>query len=275
MLSLTRRSVATCLALLLLPVFISAQTKRNRVLEKAFQPEEPVEIVETQIGVPSSGRRAIKFNEKMLAGNDWLKGLTVTVRNNSTKRIIYLSVELDVLKNDQSPDTVSIELIYGRIPGLPDQPDPLPAVNPVAVGEDIKLTLSDEHYDVFKNLLKRVRGTSSFEKLTVRVGTIVFEDETMWRNGQFLRRDSADPLRWDPIRPGTRTSRASPPTRDVSRPWKLTAISFDKSLPHPSGFLNFYPTLFPRTQQRADCRKDVGSYNLTCNLNHPYGYGAC
>lgn len=255
--------VTTC-CLLTLSGAGSQDGKRARVLEKQVQPNELIEVTAVRMGESSSGKRDLKIGSPLLAGDDWVRGLTFRVKSNATKPITYLELELDVLKSEHSRDTVGIDLVYGRMPPLPGANNDAPAAKTINPGEEVELSLSDSQYDTFMELLRRNRGSTAFDKLQVRTGRIVFDDGTMWYNGQTLTRDPADPQRWNVVRPRSAVGRLGPRRNERSlRPQAVqrgAAVTYVAALFPGRGGAAMSTAFSPPGRQADDCRREVGSY---------------
>lgn len=196
----SHRSIIISLCLLL-PALCYGQGNRERGIEKLFQPKEPVEIVDTQVSTLQGGKQSVKFGNKFSGSEDWLKGITFKVKNKSGKSIVYMEVYVYIPAPDTTPKEhdVMMPVSYGRMPLLPGDFADTPAPNPVANDKEVALILSDRSYEAYKGVVIEKHGRASFDNVKVRVGMIVFEDGTAWKNGHILRQDPDNPRNWKVI----------------------------------------------------------------------------
>lgn len=134
----------------------------DTVLERADEFGPPVEITLTKsdIGI-------IKPGKKFSAGEDWFKGLTVSVRNDSDRPITHLSLRLRFPRpkgQEVALDFVeSLEYGESPIPGA-DGIVPTNTARPVMPGESVELRLSDEDFYGVSEQLRASKYPSSIKK---------------------------------------------------------------------------------------------------------------
>ena len=193
-------ALLTFVAVMLLPAYVPAQQAQNRLIEQRAIPwGEPLKIVAVKVkGTP------VEINKSFTADDDWLKGLTFTLKNVSNKPIAY--AELDLMFPAPAGLTVHgavHHLRYGRnraFPGAAGQNDSTRAIPP---GETIDLSLSDTDVGgMVRPLLDHSGISAEVEKVIENIGSIFFEGDnnTMWRLGQLLQRDPSDPRRFNVVR---------------------------------------------------------------------------
>jgi hypothetical protein len=188
----------TCLIVLSARTSSTGQTLRQnqeRLIKQKSWKNEPVKISKLKIK-----GKGFAMGQKFLEEDDWLKNLTISVKNVSGKNITFLSLTLDFPKPEDStevPAAFSIE--YGRNPLFPANvvwPDSL---KPIADGETKDLTLSDTEYSTLRDLLSETNYPASIKRMDIILGDIVFDDGTKWSGGAWFRRDSNDPTRWKDV----------------------------------------------------------------------------
>lgn len=171
--------------------------KEDRIITKYTWRNEPLEISSLKIK-----GKLTKLGLKSMEDDDWLKGLTVTVKNSSNKTIVFIELNLEFpspASSDKEPPAVD-HLMYGNYPqppgevatSHPDQP-PLPP------GEKASLTLTD--YDGLRDFLLQTKKQTSIKELEISINEVVFDEGMKWNGGQMFRRDSNDPNRWYPQGP--------------------------------------------------------------------------
>lgn len=144
----------------------------------------------------------VLFAKKFAGDDDWLSGLTVSVKNISPKPIIYLVINLNLFgKGDEEP-TGKLPFIYplryGRYVGkeptehlfLTDVPDP------IEPGSTRDIVLTEEEYTSLKtNLL--VGGYSlTMKEVELLIADVYFADGTRWYKGMRLKRNPDNPVEW-------------------------------------------------------------------------------
>ena len=94
---------------LLAATFSSAQEKIRTVEKGQKYPNSPIEVVGWDLGATP-----VTDETKASAGEDWLKKLTLTVRNISNKSI--KSFDIDLLVKDRGQVVMGIPIYFGLIP---------------------------------------------------------------------------------------------------------------------------------------------------------------
>jgi hypothetical protein len=174
---------------------IRAQEMRNRELRPAFDftmIQTPVEIVSIKLN-----GKDVQPGEKIKGNDDWLKGLSFTLKNVSDKPIAYIDVGLQF---PQPRGFVVYSLNYGvdfsrgeaRTESSP------PAIQP---GESLDLVLTNERYQVFLNILDQGGASSSFETAPYFIEKVCFanEPDVIWQGGFLKRRDPNQVAKFDII----------------------------------------------------------------------------
>lgn len=183
------------------------QTNQNedKILEnwKAFDPPIEITNAKTQIGV-------IELDKKLSTKNeDWLKGLTVTVHNNSEKAITYISYQLRFPNPENPKDGPAFVswLRYGVDPVSNKQSKLFyPRSVPIQPGKSIDLILSDERYESIQKHLRELNYPSSIKHATILLDLIEFDDETLWMGGKTFILDENDPTKLIPLTPQKKKS---------------------------------------------------------------------
>lgn len=193
MLSL-HRSVLATLMCLLIATLISAQNSKERTLKyKAWQ-NEPLKVSHIKI----KGAHAL-FDQKIVADDDWFRGLSVSVKNTSDKTITFIDLMLIFPPAEGSALPTSDHLLYGHYPPPPGETGtPHPDQPPLKPGDEATLVLTD--YEGTRQLLDATGKPKSIKEIEVRIGELVFEGEVKWSAGQLFRRDPNDPNSWLPER---------------------------------------------------------------------------
>ncbi|PYS23424.1 MAG: hypothetical protein DMF72_09370 [Acidobacteria bacterium] len=191
--------LAPILWLMLAPANHSySQNPAERSIEKPIQHKEPVDMEDIQVR-DDQGLKSVKPGSKFHGNEDWLKGLTLRLKNTSDKSIVYAEIRVYVPTSETEDKPVAFSLRYGVMPRPGSDNFGLNPSQPIAHGRSVTVTLSDDDYELGKNIVREKRGNVNFNHLEIRVGMIVFDDGTAWKNGYSLRRDPNDPERWVPV----------------------------------------------------------------------------
>jgi hypothetical protein len=162
-----------------------AQEIKDRELKPAFdftRIQMPIEIVSIRLN-----GKEVQPGEKIKGNDDWLKGVSFTVKNVSDKPIAYVEIGLQF---PQPNGFVAYSLNYGidLSRDTPRRESSPPAIQP---GEKLDLVLTKERYQVFLNVLARGGASSTFEVAPYYVDKVCFDNEpdVIWQAGNLKRRD--------------------------------------------------------------------------------------
>lgn len=178
----------------------STQTQElDRTLEIERYPNEPLQLLNLRIGTRSVkenvkqkfkddkskwGIDAVNFKEK----DDWVKRLSITLRNTSGKPIYGVQGVL-FLKPAGFPMMFSLQLTHSKqLRHEPLQP-----------GAEIDLSVNpgvlNQTLEDVKNRGADLRGAA----VSFSLETVIFSDELRWSRGHLLRPDSTVPDKWVPV----------------------------------------------------------------------------
>lgn len=171
-----------------------AQTAKERVIERLLEKNEPVEIIDTKVNGQS-----VTLGQKFRADDDWITTVVFTVKNRSDKRILFASVDLFFPRPDGS--NPMFDVFYGNW-RLQNQP---PAAGEQLIGfapdETVEIGLSAQRRVGLTSFLKDAQLPQSIDKVSLRFGSIIFDDDTMWSRSTLFRRDPSNPMRWNNVSP--------------------------------------------------------------------------
>ena len=194
------------------PASISAQQKSQRVVQQRAVRDQPVEI--TAVKIKGS---LVEPKRAFAADDDWLDGMTITVKNVFDKPVAYVSVLVSAylenngqrFKKNGNDIQAATPLRYGAEPPRPGEPVP-PYSPPLQPGASLDLTFSERSRDDLKSLLTEGNASTNIKEITVRLYEVFFEgdSDTMWSLGFMLRRDPNNPRRFVPINSAPPTGRA-------------------------------------------------------------------
>jgi len=165
---------------------IFAQQLRDKQLKTAFDftnVQMPVEILSIRL----KGEE-IQPGEKIMGDDDWLQGLSFTLKNISDKPIAYIEVGLEFLRpNGFVVYSLNYGVDYSR--GESRRESSLPAIQP---GQTLNLVLTKEKYPIFLSVLAQGGASRSFDTASYSLNRVSFEGEpdVIWSGGNLMRRDS-------------------------------------------------------------------------------------
>jgi hypothetical protein len=166
-----------------------AQQVRDRQVRPAFdftQIQMPVEIVSVKLN-----GEEVRPDEKIQGDDDWLRGLSFTLKNVSDKPLAYVAVALQF---PRPQGHVAYVLSYGvdLSRGEPRRESSPPAIEP---GRTVDLVLTREKYQGFLRLLEQGEAARSFDAAPYYVERVCFEGEPdiLWAGGMLKRRDPNRP----------------------------------------------------------------------------------
>lgn len=166
-----------------------ARQLRDRELRPAFdftKIQSPVEIISVKLN-----GRDVRPGEKIKGDDDWLRGLTFTLKNISPQPIAYVEVALQF---PRPGGFVAYILSYGVDLSRGDhrRESSPPAIRP---GGTVDLVLAEEKYQGFLRVLARGEAARSFDTAPYYIERVCFEGEpdVIWAGGRLKRRDPNQP----------------------------------------------------------------------------------
>ena len=142
--------------------------------------------------------KTTQFNEAFEAGDDWMRGVVVTLTNISEKRIVSFIFDANFPETTATGNRMATNITYGRIPGLPTAVKiaERPAIEP---GASVQISYTGEDFEKLVRFLKQRHPLDQLSRVEIGVGNVYFDDGTAWSVGTLMRRDEKDPRRWVPI----------------------------------------------------------------------------
>jgi hypothetical protein len=170
---------------LFLSMAASAQTQERTI-------NEPLQITKLEVG-----GKEVKFNRGFNAeGDDWFRGLAVSVKNTSSRTIHFIDLGLTFESSGGGDMPSEDHLLYGCQPPPSGADAPQCDQPPLKPNEVATLILqSYEETRTFLNATGKPQNINGFE---LSIGEVIFADGRMWSGGQTLKRDPSSPNRWLP-----------------------------------------------------------------------------
>jgi len=179
----------TLLGGLFLSMAASTQTQ-ERTIKLIKWPDEPLQITKLEVG-----GKEVNFNHSFSAeGDDWFRGLAVSVKNTSSQTIHFIVLGLTFESSGGGDIPSGDHLLYGCQPPLSEGIAPQCEQPPLKPNEAATLVLqSYEETRTFLNATGKPQNINGFE---MSIGEVIFADGKMWNGGQILKRDPNNPNRW-------------------------------------------------------------------------------
>lgn len=175
---------------------IAAQEIRDRQLVPAVDfstIQMPVEIVSIKLNGED-----IQPGQNIKGNDDWLKGLSFTLKNISDRPIAWVNIGF---KFGLPNGFVVYSLPYGIALFRGDWRREGYSPPPLQPGESVTLALTGRNYQSFLYVLEQANAPRSFDKAPFYIETVCFEDEpdVIWQGGYLKRRDPKDQFKFDVI----------------------------------------------------------------------------
>ncbi len=244
----SRRVMLLCTALLFLTFCFFASTRpsssqdADKLITKKEWHNSPVKIalVKSKIG-------ELATDKKISAGDDWLKGLTIRVRNDSDKPVNFVGLDIQFRwPEEQSRELDLVAPIeYGRNPFAPSEQEFVPEAELIFPKQTRDIPLTDEGYDQLRSILDNLKFPAAIKEVILRVRTVGFSDGTAWDGGSIFRRDPNNPGKW--IR------NDGPPNRKIKKkPELFLKAAFNKE---SAGLTETLPCGWPSDSYPVECGK--------------------
>jgi hypothetical protein len=184
------------------------QRSDEKVIERKRFAREPFQFGELSVGKVKIAPNA-KFSARSLAEtsggqvDDWIENLSFTIKNISTKRMIYINVELDFPETGVGrPLMVFNQLALGIPPQTPAESRS--KFEPLALEPDDKITFSFSPDRL--RIAKQFLASNHFQlgdlnRMNVRIDDIVFDDGMRWAQGYDYRPNPSVPTGYEQVYP--------------------------------------------------------------------------
>lgn len=171
----------------------AAQEIGARIIQRLpVEKNEPVAITELKLN-----NRSVSFDKKFVADDEWLRGLVISVKNQSNKVILFASIQLQFPPPSGSPGTMAVDDIsYGSRRLETELPTPEDIRTGIAPGKTVEMMLSAQQFADINRFLGATGHTHGGDRLHIRVDKIIFQDDLMWSRGAYLQRNPADLKTW-------------------------------------------------------------------------------
>ena len=175
---------------------------KKAIVRRLTLTKEPVAVTFTLKGEPAQTSESVNTEEairteEFAADADWLKDLSLKLKNTSGKTITYVVVNLRFPEVTRNVASALHQIFLGVDPdGKFQRPEFRLAAN-----ETIDVPLASR-YEAIKKLLKTTANTpvENVGKLSVEFHSALFDDGTLFQAGVYYRRDQNDPHSWTAVK---------------------------------------------------------------------------
>ena len=150
---------------------------------------DPVKIKEMKVG--TIGRR---FEEDFDDSDDWLKKLSLEIKNDWSKPIVYLRVALSFPGTESSGNRMTFHVHLGNRPGSSAKRENL-SFSP---GDKLDINMAD-YYEWLTQFLQTRHSMSQINKVDIQIEFALFDDNTAWGGGEFFVQDPYKPSRYNNV----------------------------------------------------------------------------
>ena len=188
--------------------------KQGRVIDKISWHNEPIEVQKLK-----TKDKPIELAREFVEEDDWLKGLTVTVKNVSNKAIARIELEL-AFPRPGGGTTEKPTFVDAMIYGLDPADSGAEKVKLIVPGESVDVKLLEVNLPFIKSALKGLGYPEKTTRAQIKVESVTFVDGSMWSGEDIFYPDPSDPKRKiNPMRSGITPTSSVP--KPQPNPWGL------------------------------------------------------
>lgn len=152
---------------------------------------QPISITEVKVkGIN------ITPNSKFLSEEDWLDGLTIRIKNESNKTILFASVDLHFQRPAGSRGLMAVNTISFGNGALLLRTPTLEQTAKLMPDETATMSITGEELSAIKQLLEQNGYPADIETIKLKIGRVIFDDDSMWYSGTYLSRDPKNSRTW-------------------------------------------------------------------------------
>jgi hypothetical protein len=231
-------------------VLTTQDNARKKVVRKIPDPTAPVEITKLKLkGKP------INFDRAFDAEDDWIKGLSVDVKNVSDREIVYLKIELNFPADDSEERFYVTYLEHGRQPAEGSD-TAAPTIKPIRPGETITLAVPEGVPEAVRRSLRKEGSGNALKlnRIKLYANQAWFDKDTMWMLGTTFVRDPVS----KELKPVNQISALPPGARDKTLGGKalfIRAALARTAEPEPAAAIQCYTTRAAEVAADVKCCK--------------------
>jgi len=158
----------------------------------------PIIVVSRELG-----SKTFDTKNRLLGDRDWLKQLTLGIKNISNKNITYFHINLIIPKQGKMPGSFGLHIFYvtrserERI-GVRDLKSGEKILRP---DEIVKVKVSNDEISSWDKDLKKY-DAEDYDRVTIDIREVHFDDGTGWQLGIPLQQKPSDPTIWEAVPQG-------------------------------------------------------------------------
>lgn len=169
-------------------IYIHGQEKQ-RIINDLYLPKDaPIQIISREVEGRNFQDKKVDNRTSVMGNSDWIKHLTLVVKNVSEKNISFVKISLMVPQQKQMPSPLMFYINFGSWQGTA-------AKQLIGPGEVAKIRVRESEYLSWEKSLKEW-GAEDFDHVFLELRTIHFNDGTGWSFGREIIQDPLDPRRW-------------------------------------------------------------------------------
>lgn len=170
------------ISIVLLLVSLCAAQNKIRTVEKYAFSDSPIEVVRLELG-----NKSFMDDTRVLGTKDWLKYLTLSIKNISDKNIISIDMDLWIKPEGKMLNGVSIPVLF-RSYSKPTGNNALTELGEKKLGslqpgEVVRVRISDRNMSAFGRILTE-NGAEDVERVKIEIRFVYFDDDTHWAFGK-------------------------------------------------------------------------------------------
>ncbi len=166
--------------------------KRPVIRRLPVEKNEPLAITDVKVD-----GRSVSLNEEFFASENWIRTLAISVKNISDKPILYSSVGMVFPRPPNSEDSpLRYSVGHGNDELMIRQRREFEQLDEMMPGSIVEITFSDSDFSDLRQRLKEMGYPSVVENVSLRIGHVIFEDDTMWSTGFVPHRSPNTPGLW-------------------------------------------------------------------------------
>lgn len=145
----------------------------------------PLELVSVR-----NSRGPVDLGQKLQQDKEWFKGLTLDLRNTSSKTIISFDISLSLESTQGTTGPIVVPFYFGMHPLRKAK-----VADDIRIpsGESYSVSISENDYSRLTSFINRRADVNSIDRASIVFTSIMFNDETGWNMNNFVRIDPTSP----------------------------------------------------------------------------------
>jgi hypothetical protein len=173
-------------AAILISLSIDADAQTKLIKRNGWYRNAPIEVFDLK-----AKNQSVNFNEAFEADTDWLKDVSLKIKNNSEKTIVCIYMAVIFRETAPAP------MMYPKHFGRPTNTSVKAKGQPLELkpGEVLTVSLADE-FEGLKRAVEQRRPVDSVNIVELEITRAHFEDGMMWDLGELYRPDPGNLGKW-------------------------------------------------------------------------------